>query len=385
MINSRKRAQEQKKVAEAAAKNRTQTGGSPEDVSPVVPLDPLSLELGYALIPLVDKEKGAELLERVTRIRREAALDLGLVVPRIRIIDNMTLEPSEYCFKIRGIEAGRSKIRLGYYMCMNTGNVTEEIKGDKTKDPAFGMPAVWIPEDRRVEAERAGYAVVDPPTIIATHLTEIIRSHAAEILGRQEVSAIITKIKETNSVVVEEVLTNCKFTYGEIEKVLQSLLREQVSIRNMVIILETLANFGPITHNTWVLVEKVREALGLQICLQYADSDHRLRVMNLAQDLSEKLLEHKVEPPDGSQPFVALDPVDGRKWIKTVSDAFAAMQNRNYQPLILCAAEVRQLVKTSTERELPGLVVLSINEVMAAGNSISLEVLGDIKEEAGEK
>jgi len=385
MSENQKTQTAKKAAAEAASKGKSQTGGSPEDVSPVVPLDPLSLELGYALIPLVDKEKGAELLERITRIRREAALDLGLVVPRIRIIDNMTLDPSEYSFKIRGIEAGRSKIRLGYYMCMNTGSVTQEIKGDATKDPAFGMPAIWVPEEQRAEAEHAGYAVVDPPTIIATHLTEIIRSHAAEILGRQEVSAIITKIKETNPVVVEEVLTNCKFTYGEIEKVLQALLKEQVSIRNMVMILETLANYGPVTHNTWILVDKVREALGLQICLQYADSDRKLRVMQLSQGLSEKLLSHKVVPDDGSQPMVALDPVDGRNWIRLVSGAFAAMQDRNYQPIILCAEEVRYLVKISTERELPGLIVISFGEIMAAGNSISVEVIGEIKEESGEK
>ncbi|MCR5290086.1 MAG: flagellar biosynthesis protein FlhA [Treponema sp.] len=385
LIRMEKTRKEKAAIAAAQAKTQGQSGGSPEDVSPVVPLDPLSLELGYALIPLVDKEKGAELLERVTRIRREAALDLGLVVPRIRIIDNMTLDPSEYCFKIRGIDVGRSKIRLGYYMCMNTGAVVNEIKGDETRDPAFGMPAIWVPESQRQEAESSGYAVVDPPTIIATHLTEIIRSHAAEILGRQEVSAIITKIKETNPVVVDEVIDNCKFTYGEIEKVLQALLREQVSIRNMVAILETLANYGPITHNTWTLVEKVREALGLQICLQYVDEDRRLAVMNLSQSLSEKILQHKVEPPDGSLPFVAFDPVDGRRWIKTVSDAFAAMQGKNYRPVIVCAAEVRQLVKNSTERELPGLVVLSINEIMAAGNAIELEFIGDIKDETGDR
>src|SRR5574344_2884516 len=147
------------------------------------------------VIPLVDKEKGAELLERITRIRRDAALDMGLVVPRIRIVDNMILDPNEYSFKIRGIEAGRSKIRLGYYMCMDTGSVTHQMEGEKTKDPAFGMPAIWVPEAKRTEAEQAGYAVVDPPTIIATHLNEIIKQHASEILGRQEVSAIIAKIK----------------------------------------------------------------------------------------------------------------------------------------------------------------------------------------------
>lgn len=376
---SREKATFAKKLAdEQAAKAKTQTGSSPEEVSPVVPLDPLSLELGYALIPLVDKEKGAELLERVTRIRREAALDLGLVVPRIRIIDNMTLDPNEYSFKIRGIEAGRSKIKIGYYLCMNTGGVVDEMKGEATTEPAFGMPAIWVSEEDRAEAERRGYAVIDPPTIIATHLTEIIRSHAAEILGRQEVSAIITKIKETNPVVVDEVLTTSKYTYGEIEKVLQGLLREQVSIRNIVVILETLANFGMYPHDSRMLIEKVREALGLQICLQYVDSDRKLSVLQLSQSISEKILQHTVTPPNGGEPFVAFDPVDGRKWISAVSSAIAQVRERNFLPIILCAGEVRALVRSSIDREIPGIAVLSINEVMAAGHNVSLEILGEI-------
>jgi flagellar biosynthesis protein FlhA len=340
------------------------------------------LELGYALIPLVDKEKGAELLERVTRIRREAGLDLGLVVPKIRIIDNMTLAPDEYSFKIKGIEAGRSKIKLGYYMCMNTGAATEEIKGEQTFDPAFGVPAVWVSEDQREDAERAGYAVVDPPTIIATHITEIIRSHAAEILGRLETKAIIDKIKETNPVVVDEVLTTYKYTYGEIERVLQGLLREQVSIRNIVAILETLANYGNMPHNNWLLVEKVREALGLQICLQYVDPhdpNKKLSVLQVSQSASEKIMSHCVVPNDGGQPFVAFDPVDGRKWISAVSAAIASARERNYLPILLCGtAEIRQLVHNSINREMPGTVVLSLNEVVAAGNNVNLEILGEI-------
>lgn len=364
---------------ERNAQARKAGGASGEEVSPVVPLDALCLELGYALIPLVDKEKGAELLERVTRIRREAALDLGLVVPKIRIIDNMTLSPDEYSFKIRGIEAGRGKIKIGYYLCMNTGSVTEEIKGEQTKDPAFGVPAIWVSEEQRADAERAGYAVVDPPTIIATHITEIIRSHAAEILGRLETKAIIDKIRETNAVVVDEVLTTYKYTYGEIEKVLQGLLREQVSIRNIVAILETLANYGNIPHNTWVLIEKVREALGLQICLQYVDQDKKLSVLQVSQSASEKILQHCVVPNDGGQPFVAFDPVDGRKWIGAVSSAIASVRERNYLPILLCGtSEIRQLVHNSIDREMPGTVVLSLNEVITAGHNVNLEILGEI-------
>ncbi|MBQ0051579.1 MAG: FHIPEP family type III secretion protein [Treponema sp.] len=367
-----------KKLEEEQKAKNKQPGAENGEVSPVVPLDALCLELGYGLIPLVDKEKGAELLERVTRIRREAALDLGLVVPKIRIIDNMQLNPDEYSFKIRGIEAGSARIKLGYYMCMNTGSVIEEMKGEATRDPAFGVPAIWVSEDKRAEAENAGYAVVDPPTIIATHLTEIIRSHAAEILGRLETKAIVDKIKETNSVVVDEVLNTYKYTYGDIEKVLQGLLREQVSIRNIVAILETLANFGNLPKNTWMLIEKVREALGLQICMQYVDQDRKLSVLQLSQAASEKILQHSVTPPDGSKPFVAFDPVDGRKWITAVSSAITAVRERNYLPIILCAAEVRSLVQSSIDREMPGTVVLSINEVMTAGRNVNLEIIGEI-------
>lgn len=374
-----------KKLAdEAAAKSGAKGSSSPEADS-VAPLDPLSLEIGFALVPLVDKSKGAELLERVTRIRRECALDLGLSVPRIRIMDNMNLDPNEYSFKIRGIEAGRAKTRLGYYMCMNTGTVTEELKGEETRDPAFGMPAIWLPEDRRQEAEQAGYTVVDPPTIIATHLTEIIRSHAAEILGRQEVATIMNSVKESNPIVVDEVLNGerHKFSFGDIEKILQGLLIEQVSIRNMVTILETLANYGSITSNTWELVEKVREALGLQICMQYADNDRKLRVVNLSQGWSQKFLDHAQYPSDGSRPFAAFDPVDGRKWISAVSADLQTVKNMGYLPVIMCSSVIRQLVKYSIEREMPGVVVISEKEILAAGNGISLEVLGEISEEDG--
>ena len=362
---------------EQNAQGKDKKGKSPGEVSPVVPLDPLSLELGYVLISLVDEEKSAELLERITRIRKEAAIDLGLVVPPIRITDNMAMEPSEYSFKIKGIEVGRSKLKLGYYMCMDTGSVVEKIDGEATRDPAFNMPAIWVPEEKRVEAENAGYAVVDPPTIIATHITEIIRAHAAEILGMKEVAEIIKAFREKNADVVEAVMDDAKFTYGQIQKILQNLLREQISIRNIELILETLANFGP-QVNPWTLTEKVRKALGLQICLQYADSDKTLRAMTLSQEWTEKIVEHQNIPADGSMPMVALDPPDARRWIEAVSNAFASMQQSNYQPIIICPAEIRVLVKSSTQNQMPGLVVISFDEIMACGSSVSLEVLGEI-------
>lgn len=366
------------KKLEEEQKEKNKKSGESSDASPVAPLDALCLELGYALIPLVNKENGAELLERVTRLRREMALDLGLVVPKIRIIDNMQLNPDEYSFKIRGIEAGRSRIKLGYYMCMNTGNVTEEIKGEATRDPTFGLPAIWVSEDQRTDAENAGYAVVDPPTIIATHLTEIIRSNAADILGRLETKAIIDTIKEKNPVVVDEVLNTYKYTYGDIEKVLKGLLREQVSIRDMTTILETLANFGNLPRNTWMLIEKVREALGLQICLQYVDENKKLSVLQLSQSASEMVLQHIFTPSDGSAPKLAFDPVDHRKWISAVSSSIAAVREKNYLPIILCDESVRLVVKSSIDFEMPGTVVISVNEVMAAGRNVNLEIIGEI-------
>ncbi len=380
-----KRVEDQKKEAEKikaeTALSSKQTGSSPDEISPLVTPDALSLDLGYALIPLVDKDKGAELLERVTKIRKEQALDLGLVVPPIRIRDSMALDPEQYSFKIRGIEAGSSHLKIGYYMCINMGPVPKnmELTGEATKDPAFGMDAIWIPESKRQEAERAGYAVIDPPTIIATHLTEIIRKHAAEILSRQEVSSIITKLKETNQVVVDEVTSGeYKFSYGEIEAVLRNLLSEQVSIRNMVTILETLGDYGKYTHDPYVLTEKVREALGAQICLQYADENKVLNVITISQSLCEMILSHGVSDQPGKKPFVAFDPVDGRKYINAMSSTIAQVREKNYYPVILCPSEVRMLVKSSIERELPGVVVISHSEVLSAGAEIKINSIGEV-------
>ena len=366
---------------QAASQQATTQQAAANDAERIVMLDPLSLELGYALIPLVDKEKGAELLERISRIRTEARHDIGLDIPKIRIQDNMTLEPNDYSFKIEGIEAGHATVRLGYLMCMDTGAVTEPLEGEKTKDPAFGMDAIWLPEDRRSEAEAAGYVIVDPPTIISTHITEIIRSHAAELLDRQAVSVILDTVKQKNPVLVSEVLETAKISYGVIEKVLQNLLEEKVSIRNYVKILETMANYAGVSKNVWDLTQKVREALGLQICMQYADENKKLHVMRLSQELSELIAEHAYYPEDGSKPYVALDPVDRRRWVKAVSASIAKVNQMNYQPVIITVSSVRQLVRSSIEREMPGVVVISDMEMYAAAGSISPEIIDEIADE----
>ena len=367
----------EKQIAQKQSGQQQRGGGGGEpaagEIAPIVPLDPLSLELGYALIPLVDKDKGAELLERITRIRREAALDLGLVAPRIRIIDNMRLEPSEYCFKIKGVEVARGKIRMGWYLGINPGGVSEEIPGERTVDPTFGLPAVWISEENRDRAERSGYTVVDPPAIIATHLTEVIKKHAAEILGRQEVQGIMDALRKDYPAVVDEAAKVCSL--GEVQKVLQGLLREQVSIRNTIVILETLADFRPITSDVSILVEKVRQALGRQICLQYADDNKMLHVLTVEPSLAQKIIESRIDTVNG--PMAALEPSEQRMWIRSLIQAVTTVQKNGFLPIVLAPeASARILIKNSTDREIPDLVVLSIPEI---AKDIQVEVIGEIK------
>jgi flagellar biosynthesis protein FlhA len=372
----RRRARQEDAAAKTAEAKRVQPDAA--EMSPVVPLDRLSLELGYGLIPLVDREKGAELLERVHRIRRESGLDLGLVIPKIRIIDNIKLDPSEYCFKIQGVDVGRGKIRMGYYLCINPGGAKDDLPGEKTRDPTFGLPALWVSEDKREAAERAGYTVVDPPSIIATHLTDNIKRHAAEILGRQDTQEILDVLKKDYPAVVEE--AQKVLTLGEIQKVLQALLREQVSIRNMVAILEALADYGQAAKtakNMQFLIEKARQALGRQICLQYATDDRTLRVLTIHQSLEQKILDSAVETASGI--ISAMDPSSRIAWIKALSRAVAAVQDQGWFPIILCSEAARRLVKSSTERELPDLVVLSVPEVAA---DITVESVGEINVES---
>jgi len=348
---------------EMMTKTREHKDEKAGDFSPVVPLDALSLELGYGLVPLVEREKGAELLERVQGVRRQAAYDLGLVIPKVRIIDNSILEPSEYCFKIKGVDSGRGKIRIGYYLCINPGTVVTELAGEKTVDPAFGLPAIWIDQAKRDEAERSGYTVVDPPSIIATHLTEIIRRHAADILGLQDTQAILDTLRKEYPAVVDEVLREGKgLRVTEIQKILHGLLRERVSIRNMVSILEAIADYAPVSKNTWFLTEKARQSIASQICQQYADDDHRLRVLTIDPSLEQRIIDSKYETPSGI--VSALDPPSHKSWIKAVSKAVTAVKEKGWMPVILCSEQARFLVKNSTDRELPDLAVLSVPEIV---------------------
>ncbi|MDR0644659.1 MAG: flagellar biosynthesis protein FlhA [Treponema sp.] len=370
-IKQRKKTSTETAAAQAVQKSKDDTG----DMPPIVPLEALSLEIGYGLIPLVDKDRGAELLDRVQGVRRQSAINLGLVIPKIRIIDSIILEPSEYCFKIRGVDVGTGKIRMNYYLCIKSGHVREELHGEKTRDPAFGLPAVWISEERRDEAERLGYTVVDPPTIISTHLTEIIKRNASEMMGRQETQAIIETLKKDYPALVEEAMGQKGLSLGEIQKVLQNLLKEQVSIRDMVSILETLADFAPLTHDTRFLTEKVRQRLARQISYKYADEDRVLHALTLDMALEQKIIDSRVETNSGI--FSAMEPSAHRAWIKTLLRVTSTLAEQGYlPPIIVCSEMARYLVKLSTERELSELVVMSMPEIAP---DITIESLGMIK------
>ncbi|NIZ18677.1 flagellar biosynthesis protein FlhA [Spirochaetales bacterium BR151] len=342
------------------------------EIAPVVPLDTLSLELGYGLIPLVDKEQGAELLERITRIRREAALDLGLVAAPIRIVDNMRLDPGEYCLKIKGVEVGGGHLRLDQYLAINAGGEREALFGDPAVDPTFGLPAIWITDEERDRAERLGYTVVDSPSVVATHLTEIIKSHAHELLGRQDVKRMLDELRKDQAAVVDEV--NKHFSVGEIQKILQALLREQVSIRNIVSILETVGDYGPITKETSMLVEKCRQTLGRQITLQYLDEDRILRVLTIEPELEQAIIDSRQETTLG--PVAALHVDLHRQWLNALLSAINIVQGEGFYPIILCSESARALVKNSCMREAPNLAVLSILEV---ASDVQLEKLGEIR------
>lgn len=369
----------------AAAPKTAAPDSSNAPLSPYVPVDVLSLEIGYALIALASPEKKEdgsvvepELIKRIKKMRQELGIDLGVVIPSVRVLDNMQLEPNEYSFKMMGIEKGRFKLKPNYYMCLNTGGVTKEMEGETTHDPTFGLPAIWVSEDMRMEAEANGYAVIDAPTLIITHITEILRNNASEVLGRKEVAAILNKLRDENDVIVTEVLDTYKFTYGEIQKVLQELLREQISIRNIVTILENMANYGNMPHNPWILLQKVREGLGLQICSQYADQDNVLSVIRLSQSDCEYAMQHMVNLMDGNAPMISFDAVDNRKWIKGFSDVVSSLRDQGIMPIIACTGDIRHAVKQSIAREMPGVVVLSMFELAAAQNNINIKVIGEI-------
>ncbi len=341
----------------------------PEDVSSLLSVDPLELEIGYNLIPLVDSNQGGDLLNRITLIRRQIAIDLGLVVPPIRIRDNIQLHPSTYVFKIKGSEFAVYEILPDQFMAMDPGTATSKLNGIEVEEPAFGLPAVWIQSSQRERAEMAGYTVVDPSTVVATHLTEVIRKNAHEILGRQELQQLLDNVKETYPLVHDEVIPNV-VSHSTLLKVLQNLLKENVSIRHMVNILESLADCKGI-NEVDTLTEISRQGLARHICKPLLDETGTLKVISLNPQL-EQMLSNALQKIDGSVQL-GIDPASAQKLLERIRNKIEEVMQEGHSPIILCSSALRLSIKRITERIAPRLIVLSYQEIPT---SVKLESIG---------
>ena len=341
---------------EAAAEEIRQ----PENVNSLLQVDPIELEFGYGIIPLADVNQGGDLLDRVVMIRRQIALELGTVVPIIRLRDNIQLNPNQYIIKIKGIQVSEGEILFDHYMAMNPGYVEEEITGIPTFEPSFHLPAIWITEGQRERAESLGYTVVDPPSIIATHLTEIIRQYIAELLTRQDVQNLINNLKESNPSLVEELIPKL-LGLGEVQKVLQNLLKEGISIRDLVTILETRADYAPTTRDTDILTEYVRQNLKRAISTKYFPAHETTSVVTLDPKIEQEIMGSVKQTENGA--FLNLDPARSRAIIDAVGKEIQKLENLGKSPIIITSPIVRMYFKRLTEDYYRDLVVVSYNEV----------------------
>ncbi len=341
----------------------------PENIVSLLQVDPMELEIGYSLIPLVDTGQGGDLLDRIVMIRRQCALELGLVVPTIRIRDNIQIKPNAYIIKLKGIEIAKGELMLDHYLAMNSGTVFEEVPGIETVEPAFGLPALWIPEAEREQAELNGYTVVDAVSVLATHLTEVIKAHADEILGRQETQNLVDNLKKTNTSLVEEVVPEL-MNVGEIQKVLANLLRERVSIRDMATILEVLADYARATKDTEILTEYVRHAMARQITQQNVQNNI-LPCITLAPPLENRIAGGVQRTDHGS--YVSLDPDSMQRLVDNLNTELEKLTNMGYQPIVLTSPAVRLYFRKLVERSVPGLIVLSHAEIE---QSVEIQILG---------
>ena len=334
-------------------------------------VEKMEMELGYGLIPLVDVEQGGDLLDRIVMIRRQCAVELGFIVPPIRIRDNMQLKPNSYVVKIKGAEIASGELLLDHYLAIGPDIENDmDLIGVDTVEPAFGLPARWINTAQKDQAEMNGYTVVDPPSVLATHLTTVIKNHAFELLGRQEVQNMVDYIKEQNPAVVSDLIPDL-INLSELQKVLSNLLREQVSIRDLTTILETLADYGRLTKDVDVLTEYVRQALRRQITRQYAGEDKKLQVLTLDPAVEDILRSSIQQSEFGS--YLAVDPEVAQSLIDKVSRYHEDLIRRGTTPIILCAPILRIYFKRLLDRFMTDLVVLSYNEI---DSNVQVEVVG---------
>ncbi|MBQ9120679.1 MAG: flagellar biosynthesis protein FlhA [Lachnospiraceae bacterium] len=332
----------------------------PENVTSLLHVDAIELEFGYGIIPLADVNQGGDLLDRVVLIRRQIALEFGCVVPTIRLRDNIQLNPNQYLIKIKGIPVSDGEILFDHYMAMNPGYVEEEITGIPTFEPSYHLPAIWITESQRERAESYGYTVVDPPSIIATHLTEVIRSHLDELLTRQDVQNLINNIQEANQTLIGELVPKL-LGVGEIQKVLQNLLREGISILDLITIFETLADYAPTTRDTDVLTEYVRQSLKRAISNKYFMNNETTSVVTLDPKIEQEIMGSVKQTEQGA--YLSLDPERTQKIMKAVEAEVSKLEELGKNPVIITSPIVRMYFKRLTKDYFQDLIVVSYNEI----------------------
>jgi flagellar biosynthesis protein FlhA len=364
------------KTAAAAEKEKAATQAAarkPEKIENLLSVDAMELEVGYGLVPLVDTTKGGDLLERISLIRRQIAIEFGIVVPPIRIRDNMQIGQNEYNIKLRGNVIANGTVLPQQYLAMDSGAATGKINGIPTKEPAFGLPAFWIPETSRSHAEMMNYTVVECPGVLATHITEVIKSHAAELITREEVQALTKQLKEKAPALVDEVIPG-QLKPGELQKVLQGLLRERVPIRDLETILETLGEWAPRTRDADVLTEAVRNALARTICGQYKDETNTVHCITLDPSLEDTINGYVERNERGS--FLTLPPQLARQVTERIAEHVARLLQTGYSGVVLCSPQVRAFVRKLIEQALPTVAVLSYNEIVKGINVESVGIVG---------
>ncbi len=367
------RATPQRIKAEQDAQLMEETPVSEEHPDSLPLLDTLAIEVGYGLIPLVDVDQNGELLERIKSIRRQMANDIGIIVPPVHIQDNMQLKPGQYSILLKGNEIAGGDLMTNYHLAMNPGKADEEIDGIPTTEPTYGLPALWIKESVKESALAKGYTVVDLPTVMTTHLSEIVKRHSFEFLGRQEVQQLLDNLKESHPKVVEELIPNL-LSLGGVVKVLQNLLREQVPIRDLPAILETLADWAPVTKDLDLLTEYVRQALARTISKMHITHDGTLPVLTLDHSV-ESAMAAAVQPTDQGTLF-ALDPNVAQKIVNNLAQTMEKCATLNYQPVVVCSAQVRGHFKKLVDRFIPNITVLSYDEIL---NNIEIQSLGTLE------
>lgn len=332
----------------------------PENVMNLISVEPMEVEIGYGLIPLADESSGGDLLQRIASVRRQCAIEMGIVVQPIRIRDNLQLKTNEYVIKIRGTVIASAELMANMLLCMDPTGENSDIPGIKTIEPTFNLPAVWINKDQREEAEIKGLTVVDPTTVMVTHLTETIKSHAYELLGRQEVKLLVDNLKEKYSAVVEELIPDL-LTIGELQKVLQNLLREKVPIKDLVTIMESLADNSRNTKDIEVLTEYVRYALARTICNQVVDEDRAVTVVTLDPQIEQLIASNVQKSVNGS--FPAIDPDITTNLFKKLKETLDSVYFYNNQQIVLVSPNIRPVFRKLIEMAFPHLMVLSLNEI----------------------